>query len=43
VIVNVNAIERIRRDFRGRLERHLRQRPETLPVSQPYAHLFKHL
>jgi len=43
VIVNVNAIERVRRDFRGRLEVHLRRRRETLPVSQPYAHLFKHL
>jgi DNA-binding LytR/AlgR family response regulator len=43
VIVNVNAIQNVHRDFRGRLEVRLRQRRETLPVSQPYAHLFKHM
>lgn len=43
VIVNVNAIDSVHRGFRGRLDVRLRSRPETLPVSQPYAHLFKHL
>jgi DNA-binding LytR/AlgR family response regulator len=43
VIVNVHAIRSVTRDLRGHLQVHLRERPETLPVSQPYAHLFRHL
>ena len=43
VLVNVNAIHSVHRDFRGRLEVRLKQRKETLPVSAAHAHLFKHL
>jgi DNA-binding LytR/AlgR family response regulator len=41
VIVNVGAIETIYRSFRGALEVKLKDRDELLPVSAPYAHLFK--
>ena len=40
-LVNVNAIAGVSRDFRGRLRVRLKQRKETLPVSDPYVHLFK--
>ena len=43
IIVNVAEIARVRRDFRGRIELHLKRRPETLPVSQPYAGLFRQM
>jgi DNA-binding LytR/AlgR family response regulator len=43
VVVNVAAIRAIQRGFKGTLEIQLKQRPETLPVSAAYAHLFKHL
>ena len=43
IIVNVAEIARVRRDFRGRIELHLKRRPETLPVSQPYASLFRQM
>jgi DNA-binding LytR/AlgR family response regulator len=43
VVVNVNAIRSVHRDFRGRLEVRLKQRQETLPVSAANAYLFKHL
>jgi DNA-binding LytR/AlgR family response regulator len=43
IIVNVSEIARVRRDFRGRIELHLRRRPETLPVSQPYVSLFRQM
>lgn len=43
IIVNVAEIARVKRDFRGRIELHLKRRPETLPVSQPYAGLFRQM
>ena len=43
IIVNVAEIARVRRDFRGRIELHLKHRPEALPVSQPYASLFRQM
>jgi DNA-binding LytR/AlgR family response regulator len=42
-LVNVNAIAGVNRDPRGRLQVRLKQRKETLPVSDPYAHLFKQM
>ncbi len=39
-IVNVHAIDSVIRDDRGNLTLRLKQRPERLPVSEPYAHLF---
>jgi DNA-binding LytR/AlgR family response regulator len=43
VIVNVAAVRAVHRSFRGALEVKLKERPEVLPVSAAYAHLFKHL
>lgn len=43
VIVNVNAIRSLHRDLRGSLSARLKQRPESLQVSAPYAHLFRHM
>lgn len=43
VVVNVAAIRAVHRSFRGTLEVKLKDRSEVLPVSAPYAHLFKHL
>lgn len=40
-LVNVNAIAGIHRDLRGHLHVRLRQRKETLAVSESYTHLFK--
>ncbi len=40
-LVNVSAIAGVSRDFSGRLRVRLKQRKETLPVSDPYVHLFK--
>jgi DNA-binding LytR/AlgR family response regulator len=42
-IVNVNAIASLSRDFRGHLIVKLKKRHETLPVSQPFAHLFREM
>ena len=42
-LVNVNAIAGVRRDFKGRLQLKLKQRAETLRVSEPYAHLFRQM
>jgi DNA-binding LytR/AlgR family response regulator len=42
-IVNVNAIAAVSRDLAGRLAIKLKSRQETLPVSQPFAHLFKQM
>jgi len=39
-IVNVNSIASVSRDFAGHVLVKLKQRKETLPVSQPFAHLF---
>jgi DNA-binding LytR/AlgR family response regulator len=42
-LVNVNAIAGVTRDFKGRLNVRLKQRKETLPVSESYVHLFKQM
>ena len=42
-VVNVNAIAGVNRDFKGHLHVRLKQRKETLPVSEPYVHLFKQM
>ena len=42
-IVNVNAIEAVHRDLRGRMEVRLKQRNEALQVSASFAHLFRNL
>jgi DNA-binding LytR/AlgR family response regulator len=39
-IVNVHAIDSVIRDDRGNLTLRLKQRSETLPVSEAYTHLF---
>jgi DNA-binding LytR/AlgR family response regulator len=40
-VVNVNAIAGLQRDIGGHLRVKIKQRPETLAVSDPYAHLFR--
>jgi DNA-binding LytR/AlgR family response regulator len=40
-LVNVNAIAGVGRDLSGKLRVKLKQRPETLPVSDPYTHRFR--
>jgi DNA-binding LytR/AlgR family response regulator len=42
-IVNVGAIDAVVRDDRSNLEVRLKQRRETLPVSEPYRHLFRQM
>jgi DNA-binding LytR/AlgR family response regulator len=42
-LVNVNAIAGLKRDFRGHLQVRLKQRKETLAVSEPYVHLFRQM
>lgn len=42
-LVNINAIAGVTRDFRGHLQVRLKQRKETLPVSESYTHLFKQM
>lgn len=42
-VVNVHAIHSVMRDERGNLTLRLKQRPETLPVSEPYNHLFQQM
>lgn len=42
-IVNVNAIAGVSRDLAGHLIVKLKSRKESLPVSQPFAHLFKQM
>jgi DNA-binding LytR/AlgR family response regulator len=42
-LVNVNAIAGVNRDFKGHLRVKLKQRKETLPVSESYVHLFKQM
>ena len=39
-LVNVHAIDSVIRDDRGNLKLRLKQRSETLPVSEAYTHLF---
>ncbi|QJR14037.1 LytR/AlgR family response regulator transcription factor [Usitatibacter palustris] len=42
-LVNVNHIAGVSRTFRGHMELRLKQRPETLAVSESYAHLFRQM
>jgi DNA-binding LytR/AlgR family response regulator len=42
-IVNVHAIDSVIRDDRGNLTLRLKQRPEKLPVSEAYNHLFREM
>jgi DNA-binding LytR/AlgR family response regulator len=42
-LVNVNHVAGVTRDFRGRMVLRLKQRPETLPVSDSYAHRFRQM
>lgn len=42
-IVNLNAIDSVARDAYGRMVVRLKQRPESLRVSQPFAHLFRQM
>jgi DNA-binding LytR/AlgR family response regulator len=42
-LVNVHAIHSVIRDDRGSLTLRLKQRPETLPVSDAYHHLFRQM
>lgn len=42
-LVNVHAIQSVGRDDRGSLTLRLKQRPETLPVSDAYSHLFRQM
>lgn len=43
IVVNLNAIRSLHRDFRGRLEIRLKQRPDILPVSAAHSAFFKEL
>ena len=42
-IVNLNAVESVSRDLKGRVVLRLKNRPELLHVSQPFAHLFRQM
>jgi len=42
-LVNVSYIAGVTRDFRGRMALRLKRRPETLPVSDSYTHLFRQM
>jgi len=42
-LVNVHAIAGVTRDLRGYLQVRLKQRQESLPVSESYAHLFRQM
>ncbi|HET9045856.1 MAG TPA: LytTR family DNA-binding domain-containing protein, partial [Casimicrobiaceae bacterium] len=42
-LVNVHAIDSVIRDDRGNVKLRLKQRPEVLPVSEAYAHLFRQM
>lgn len=42
-VVNVNAIAGVHRDIGGHLRVKLKQRKETLPVSEPYVHRFRQM
>lgn len=42
-VVNVHAIDSVIRDDRGNLTLRLKQRPDTLPVSEAYTHLFQQM
>jgi DNA-binding LytR/AlgR family response regulator len=42
-LVNINAVAGVTRDIGGHLRVKLKQRKETLPVSDPYVHRFKQM
>lgn len=42
-IVNLNAVESVGRDLKGHVILRLKNRPELLHVSQPFAHLFRQM
>jgi DNA-binding LytR/AlgR family response regulator len=42
-VVNVRAILSVRRPAGGGMEIVLRDHPERIPVSQPFAHRFRHM
>ena len=42
-IVNLNAVATVGRDLQGNVVLRLKDRPEVLKVSQPYAHLFRQM
>ena len=42
-IVNLNAVASVGRDLKGNVVLRLKDRPEVLKVSQPYAHLFRQM
>jgi len=42
-LVNVSAIAGVHRDFKGRLHVRLKNRKDTLAVSNPFAQRFKHM
>lgn len=42
-IVNMNEVAAVTRDFRGRLVLKLKRRNMTVPVSEPYEHLFRQM
>jgi DNA-binding LytR/AlgR family response regulator len=42
-IVNLNAVESVGRDLKGRIVLRIKDRSESLPVSQPYEHLFRQM
>lgn len=43
IIVNLGEVAGVHRDFRGRIQLQLKHRPETLPVSEPYASQFRQM
>ena len=43
IIVNLAEIAGVQRDFRGRIQVRLKRRQETLPVSEPYAPIFRQM
>jgi len=42
-LVNVSSIAGVTRDMRGHLQLKLKQRPEMLPISESYTHLFRQM
>lgn len=42
-VVNLNAVESVGRDLKGHVILRIKDRPELLPVSQPYGHLFRQM
>ena len=42
-VINANAVAGLKRDMKGRLHVSFKQRPETLPVSESYAGLFRQM